>query len=332
MQIPKSANAVRQLKIFIMSSLLHLLLEEARAEIDIWQKAQAQTAETEIELIAELSCALKSAVEMRWLQIKEFALSILRFRGPQMPKGLEYMEAEFAKDFNNNSINRFRILLVCGIISYIIFGLIDPISLPTNYIFAWILRYGTIAIFLMILGFAYTNSGKRHVQLIHCLAAILSGTTINGMIGLSIQGEIGYNNYYAGIILVILWSNGSTCLRFIFSFISSFFITLGYWGVAIFYQEVLQNQETWNYFVTNNFFLVSSILLSLVASYSIERQARLEFLARKIIIPGAIQEFHQYCEERIPINHPQLQDFLDQNPRPQNLEVLVNSYKKFFIK
>jgi hypothetical protein len=332
MQNLKLADAVRQLKIFLMSSLLHILLEEARAEIDIWQKSQDHSSEVEIELLAELSCALKSGVETRWLQIREFALGLLLFKAPQMPQGLEYMEEEFIKDYNNNLINRARISGVCGITVHTIFGLIDPISLPTNYIFSWILRYGTISIFLLTLGCTFTKSGKRNFQIICCLVTILAGTCINGMIGLSNPGEIGYNNYYVGIVLVILWINGSKCLRFTYSFISSFLIAFGYWGVAIFYQEVLQNQDTWNYFVTNNFFLVSSILLSLVASYSIEKQDRLEFLARKIIVPGAIQEFHQYCEERIPIDYSQLQDFLYQNPRPQNLEVLVNSYKKFFLK
>jgi len=72
--------------------------------------------------------------------------------------------------------------------------------------------------------------------------------------------------------------------------------------------------------------------MSLVASFTVERQARLEFLARTIIVLGVIQEFHRYCEALTPIDPRQLEDFLTQNPRPQNLEIFVDKYKKFYIK
>ncbi|MFN9174911.1 MAG: hypothetical protein ACK58N_10485 [Synechocystis sp.] len=289
-----------------------------------------QETDSEIDLLAELSCAVRCAIEIRVIQIREFDFKLQDLK-PQMPKGLEYMEEEFVKDYSNNTINRLRLSLICGTICYIIFGLIDPISLPSNYLFAWIIRYGNVLIFLIIIVFIFTNTDKRYTQPVSCLSTVLAGFGIIGMIGVSVQGEIGYTNYYSGVFLVILWANTTTCLRFIYSAISSFLIVIGYWGVAIIYQNVLQNQDTWNYFVTNNFFLVSGVLLSLVASFAVERQARLEFLARTIIVPGAIQEFHRYCESLIPIDRRQLEDFLIQNPRPQNLEIFVNKYKRFFL-
>jgi len=225
-----------------LSWLLHLFLEEALAEINVWQESRTVlTAEIEIELLAELTCALKYALETRLHQVREFALSILLLRTPQMPKGLEYMEQEFIKDYGNNSINRLRLSLICGTIFYIIFGLIDPISLPSNYIFAWIIRYSAVLIFLVIIVLTFTNSGERHIQLISCLSTVISGFGIIGMIGVSVRGEIGYNNYYSGVVLVILWANTTTCLRFIHSAIFSSLIVLGYWGVAIVYQNVFEN-------------------------------------------------------------------------------------------
>ena len=332
MQIRKLAKITRPLRIFLMSWLLHLLLQEARAEIDILKESLAnQETESEIDLVTELCCALRCAVEMRLIQIREFTLKPQDLI-PKMPKGLEYMEQEFVKDFSNNSIKRVRLSMACGTICYILFGLIDPISLPTNYPYAWIVRYTTVLIFLIIFIFTFTNSVKRHIELICCLTTVLSGFGIIGMIGVSVQGEIGYTNYYSGIVLVILWANTTTCLRFIYSAISSFLIVIGYWGVAIAYQNILQNQDTWKYFLTNNFFLISGVLLSLVASFAVERQARLEFLARTMIVPGVIQEFHRYCESLTPIDRRQLEDFLTQNPRPQNLEIFVDKYKKFFLK
>lgn len=332
MQIRKLAKITRPLRIFLMSCLLHLLLEEARAEIDILKESLAnQETENEIDLVTELSCALRGAVEMRLTQIREFTLKPQDLI-PKMPKGLEYMEPEFVKDFNNNSIKRVRISMACGTICHILFGLIDPISLPTNYTFAWIIRYTSVLIFLITLIFIFANSVKRHIQLICCLSTVLASFSIIAMIGVSVRGEIGYNNYYCGIIIVILWANTTTYLRFIYFAISSFLSVIGYWGVAIAYQNVLQNQDTWKYFITNNFFLISCVFLSLVASFAIERQARLEFLARTIIVPGVIQEFHRYCEALTPIDPRQLEDFLNQKPRPKNLEIFVDKYKKFFLK
>lgn len=329
----KLAIISRQLKIFVISWLLHLFLEEARAEINVWQKSRTVlTAEIEIELLAELSCALKYALETRWLQVREFILSLFLLKTPQMPQGLEYMEEEFAKDYNNNSIGRIRLAICFGTICYMIFGLLDPISLPTNYIFVWILRYGLISIFLMILGCTYTDSGKKHIQLLSLLCSLLPGFGIIGMIGVSVKGEIGYEHYYAGVTLVILWANAAIRLRFInFAFCSSLLL-VAYWAVALIYQDVVHSEITWKYFLSSNFFLIGSITVGLVASFSMEMQARLEFLARNIIVPGAIQEFHRYCEVLTPIDHRQLQDFLNQNPKPQNLEILVNRYKKFFLK
>jgi len=173
-----------------------------------------QETEIEIDLVTELSCALRCAVEMRLIQIREFTLKPQDLI-PKMPKGLEYMEPEFVKDFSTNSIQRLRFSIVCGTLCYILFGLIDPISLSTNYHFAWIIRYTTVLIFLIILIFTFINSVKRHIELICCLATVLAGFGIIGMIGVSVRGEIGYNNYYSGIILVILWANTTTCLRFI---------------------------------------------------------------------------------------------------------------------
>jgi hypothetical protein len=233
MQIRKLANTTRQIRIILMSWLLHLLLEEARAEIDILKESLAnQETDSEIDLLAELSCAVRCAIEIRVIQIREFDFKLQDLK-PQMPKGLEYMEEEFVKDYSNNTINRLRLSLICGTICYIIFGLIDPISLPSNYLFAWIIRYGNVLIFLIIIVFIFTNTGKRYTQPVSCLSTVLAGFGIIGMIGVSVQGEIGYTNYYSGVFLVILWANTTTCLRFIYSAISSFLIVIGYWGVAI---------------------------------------------------------------------------------------------------
>jgi hypothetical protein len=167
MQIRKIAKTTRQLRIFLMSWLLHLFLEEARAEIDILKESLGdQETESEIDLLAELSCAVRCAIEMRLIQIREFDFKLQDLK-PQMPKGLEYMEPEFVKDFSTNSIKRVRLSMACGTISYILFGLIDPISLPTNYHFAWIIRYTTVLIFLITLIFTFTNSVKRHIELIY---------------------------------------------------------------------------------------------------------------------------------------------------------------------
>ena len=233
MQIHKLAKTTRQLRIFLMSWLLHLLLEEARVEIDILKESLGdQKTEIEIDLVAELNCAVRSAVEVKLMKIREFSLTLQHLK-PQMPQGLEYMEDEFVEDYSNNSIKRVRFSILCGTMCYIVFGLIDPISIPGNYIFVWIIRYSTVLIFLIILGFTFTNSGKTYIQLISFLATVLAGFGIIGMIGVSTRGEIGYDNYYVGVILVILWASASTRLRFIYSAVSSFLFVLGYWGVAL---------------------------------------------------------------------------------------------------
>jgi class 3 adenylate cyclase len=112
------------------------------------------------------------------------------------------------------------------------------------------------------------------------LVVFIVASGVLAMIGLESHGELGYQTYYAGLMLVIMAAHSMYRLRFVYATLSTILVLLGYEYIAIAHQKLLVSGDGFVVFVSNNFFFVSSAILGMAASYSLEVYIRRVFAQR----------------------------------------------------
>jgi len=173
----------------------------------------------------------------------------------------------------NVSPRTFRIGILGGFIVYSIYGLLDIYMLPISYPFAWTVRIilGSILIIPFILSFFHKY--QKHLGILTIFSIILSQIGIYIMILNARPEEMGHDNYYLGMILIILWA------AFIFriNYKSILFLTLLsillYIIHIILDIQMLDEEMKGRYFALffNNFlFFISMSFLAVVGSYLID--------------------------------------------------------------
>jgi len=186
-------------------------------------------------------------------------------------------ERAFRDDYFERSLVFMRFAIVLAIVLYALFGVLDLFIVPDVAGSIWIIRYAVFCpVALAVLGFTFTRWFKPMAQPVLSGLAIVCGLGIVAMI--AIAGTSGSALYYAGLLLVIPWAYSVLRLRFAFASTAAAAILVGYEFVAISIKhthvEILVN---------NNFFFISSVIIGMVAGYTIERGMRAEFLQRREI-------------------------------------------------
>ena len=151
------------------------------------------------------------------------------------------------------------------------FGFLDLFAMPSSFSIAWTIRYAIFTPFLIITYLlSYYKPFFKYSKTILFLLITVSQLGILAMIGLSNSSDLAYNSYYVGLILVMLWSS------FIFriSFQITIYVTLStifYYNISVvLFQKIYLlpfDSIQWTIFLNNNFFLVFSALLILIAAY-----------------------------------------------------------------
>lgn len=168
-----------------------------------------------------------------------------------------------------------RIGLITALLLYSSFGILDLFMLQENYQKAWIIRFVFIFPILVIFYFlSYLKLFHTYSKLI--LFLLLTGGQIGIvlMIFFSEPHEEAFFGYYAGLQLVILWSG--FVFRFSFLVTSIMFVSVlfSYDFVAIFFQKLPQNgidSKEFAWFLGNNFFLISSGILTMMGSFHLNK-------------------------------------------------------------
>jgi class 3 adenylate cyclase len=94
------------------------------------------------------------------------------------------------------------------------------------------------------------------------------------------HGELGFQTYYIGLMLIIMAAHTVYRLRFFHAILASCLVMAGYESIAIMHQKLLSSGESISLFITNNFFFMSSLILGMAASYFIEVYIRRVFAQR----------------------------------------------------
>ncbi|MBD0376672.1 MAG: GHKL domain-containing protein [Flavisolibacter sp.] len=194
------------------------------------------------------------------------------------------IETEFASDYYNNTINTSRIAFLCGFIFYALFGILDIYIAPVTLNKVWLIRFGLgCPALVLVLLFSYIKRFASSIQLLACMAATIGGIGVDLIIYVTRPEELANSQYYAGIILVILFTSAWLRLRFWYALIANTITIIGYEIVAISVQKLLLHPEGQLVFLSNNYILISAYIIGMFTCYSLERHSRMDFLQKRAI-------------------------------------------------
>lgn len=189
---------------------------------------------------------------------------------------LRLFDFQLTNDINRKYTADFiRSGLIFGLIIYSAFGALDYFLLPENYHLAWIIRFGIMTPFLIL--FYFLTFREKYLpifSLVMPILVIFGQLGIVAMIYISNPSEGAFFVYYAGLILVSLWAG------MIYRLQTSAAVTISLSGiilynlVAIFDQHLLSgsiHSEEFGMFLNNNFFLVTTSLLSTIGTYQMNK-------------------------------------------------------------
>ncbi len=213
-------------------------------------------------------------------------------RGPlglavdRIKKGLRFdpdLEARFFDDYYEKSLLTVRLALVLGIVLYSLFGILDFLITPASLKYIWLIRFAIVDPYLAaVFVLTFFKFFKKIMQPALSSVALVAGLGIVVMIAIT-AGSEGSLFYYAGLMLVMMWTYTFVKLRFVYASIVCWVITAGYEITVIFFQGLYGNPEFVKVFVNNNFFFISSNVIGMFACYLIELYTRKEFLQRLTI-------------------------------------------------
>lgn len=192
---------------------------------------------------------------------------------------------KFALDYAEKNVSAVRLAIALGFSLFSLFGVLDIWMLPLTKAATWKIRY-LVACPALLLSYllTYTVVYKRHMQLMLTFVGLISGGSIMAMIALSRPEEPGFYYYYAGLFLVMFWSQSGIRLRFVNGTATSAIIAVFYVIVATAIQRMADGGiygPTLPIFVNNCFFLVSSFLISALAGYTIEHHHKTDYSQRR---------------------------------------------------
>jgi signal transduction histidine kinase/CheY-like chemotaxis protein len=190
------------------------------------------------------------------------------------PKGLE---EDFRRDYALRSVRHVRFGIGLAITLWSLFALLDPWIIPDEKAAAWLIRFAFVVPSLL-LAFLFTFSRHyfRFAQPTAATVFMISALGLIVMVNLVIR-PADVHPYTSGLLLSVPCGCVIWRLRFI----------NGLWAAL---SAVLLENMTAIWFtaippaavMNNNFFLVSAILLGLVAGYNMETYIRRDFLQRRI--------------------------------------------------
>ncbi len=191
------------------------------------------------------------------------------------PVTLQFKDSEFEDLFILTHVSREMPVCLAymgvGLLAYFGFFVLDFLILSGEELRAVVkLRAAICCMLALLLVSHFFEWVRRRVQFVQTVVLITAGMGIIGMTALI--EEPARHLYYAGIILVIIYTTNFTILRFIYSFLSTVTLLIAYIIVAGYVAPV----ESWA-LMNNMFFLVATVVFSLWASYASEYYIRSDF-------------------------------------------------------
>lgn len=213
--------------------------------------------------------------------MKKFSLDNLKLKFDEKTEPL------FLDDYFNKSIMIMRVSLILAIILYGTFGILDILMVPDSKKIIWLIRFAIVIPLLFTFIFlSFTEFFKKYNQFLLSFIGINLGVWIVVMIGIARPHELGYNFYFSGLFLVIIWFYTVSRLRVMNALIASLLVQTAYIIVEIFANKRLTGGLGSNdlaMFINNNFFFLSANIVGVLACFTIEFYLRKDYQQRRII-------------------------------------------------
>ena len=194
----------------------------------------------------------------------------LRFFDPET-------ERRFARRALLDSMLFIRIYLLAGTVLYILFGLLDARVSGDALTTVLIIRYAICCpILLTNFALSFTRHFEKIGQYVLALQMAASGL---GVVAMTAIMPAPFNsNYYAGVIMVVIYCGSFIRVNFITTVLISLMLVLSYELSA-----VVLNPLPMIDLISNNFFLLMATGVGLLSSYIQETQTRKGYIAHRII-------------------------------------------------
>jgi len=200
-------------------------------------------------------------------------------RPPVHPLTLTFDSPELKKAFEKystlRSLSFVRATLLMAIFLYFLFALLDLLveGSPQE---AMIIRGVSCLLFVTAIFLTYRKWGVRNFQFLIGMTVLLGGV---GIIGMTLLFEsIGWYSYYPGLILAVIYAHVLLRLRFIYA-------TLITWSIILMYATATISLSVTPYeiYMNNIFFLVSSNIMGMFASYWLEYYMKAVFWNTRLL-------------------------------------------------
>jgi serine phosphatase RsbU (regulator of sigma subunit) len=186
-------------------------------------------------------------------------------------------EKAFQRDYFTKSINHLRFSLGLAILLYALFGILDYLLIPEVKEQIWVIRYAIVCPYLILyLLLTWNHNFIKFMQPSLVLAVLVTGF---GIVAMSVIAyPPGSYYYYAGLILVLMWSYTFTATRFVYATLAGWMLVVAYEFAAFLWIDT-----PLPVLISNNFFFLSANLIGMLACYLIEYYKRRDFWQRSLI-------------------------------------------------
>jgi signal transduction histidine kinase/ActR/RegA family two-component response regulator len=208
------------------------------------------------------------------------------------------LEAPFINDLVRKSISQIRVALILSSFFYALFGILDAIVAPELKLPLWTVRFGIVCpTFLIIYLCTFSQRIIRYMQTLMMAAALIAGL---GIVYMTMIGNaLIMSTYYAGLMLVLMFSYSFVWMRFIRS-------TLCGWIIIIVYMITASWKSglPLEIFANNAFFCVSANLIGMAMCYAFEYYNRRDYYLRHLLnqqhqeVEAAKNELEERVSER----------------------------------
>jgi signal transduction histidine kinase len=188
------------------------------------------------------------------------------------------VEREFLREHLQSSLTIIRVAILCGIILYAGFGILDYYILTDILKTAWTIRYGVvIPILLGILLFTYSPYFIRFAQFALALSMLSAG---GGVVAMTAVGHPpGSYWYYAGLIMVVTYCTSLIRLHHTYGAMISISLC-GLYQIA----AALINPIPPEVLLNNDFFLGMASAVGFFSSYAQEYYIRCNYVNTHLLL------------------------------------------------
>ena len=142
------------------------------------------------------------------------------------------LEEEFAEQYFRMTLTQVRVALILGIALYTVFGVLDTLIAPEQQRTLWMIRYAIVVpTWSVLFVFTYRPAFRQYREPAVSAAVVIAALGIVAM--LAVIPSPGNYLYYAGLVLVIVYTFTLVRLRLPFSLGISAIIIASYLAVAI---------------------------------------------------------------------------------------------------